>query len=148
MKYCFAAQHHTATPRHTFRNLQLSLLARHAECHPDDKVCWINSHSENNLKIDQEQTRYEIISHGMAWLETKLENTHWLSRKHRLHNYSIYISKHACTLCMWLCMKWHDAWLYGVHRTRRDGSSFMWHQSCQRCKYTTSVDIQKRAIKS
>ena len=38
------------------------------------------------------------------------------------------------------------SWLYGVHRTRRDGSSFMWHQPRQRCKYTTSVDIQKRAI--
>ena len=25
----------------------------------------------------------------------------------------------------------------------RDGSSFMWHH----CKYTTSVDIQKRAVK-
>ena len=25
--------------------------------------------------------------------------------------------KHAYTLCMWLCMKWHGAWLYGVHRT-------------------------------
>ena len=37
-------------------------------------------------------------------------------------------AKHACTLRMWLCMKWHSAWLYGVHRTRRDGSSFMWHQ--------------------
>ena len=24
--------------------------------------------------------------------------------------------------------------------------SFMWHQPCQRCKYTTSVDIQKRAM--
>ena len=24
--------------------------------------------------------------------------------------------KHAYTLCMWLCMKWHGAWLYGVHR--------------------------------
>ena len=23
----------------------------------------------------------------------------------------------------------------------RDGSSFLWHQPCQRCKYTTSVDI-------
>ena len=34
-----------------------------------------------------------------------------------------------------------------VHRTRRDGSSFMWHQPCQRCNYTTSVDIQERAIK-
>ena len=57
-------------------------------------------------------------------------------------------AKHAYTLRMWLCMKWHGAWLYGVHRTRLDGSSFMWHQPCQRCKYTTSVDIQKRAIKS
>ena len=37
-------------------------------------------------------------------------------------------AKHACTLRVWLCMKWHDAWLYGVHRTRRDGSSFMWHK--------------------
>ena len=26
-------------------------------------------------------------------------------------------AKHAYTLCMWLCMKWHDAWLDGVHRT-------------------------------
>ena len=51
-------------------------------------------------------------------------------------------AKHAYTLRMWLCMKWlHGAWLYGVHRTRRDGSSFLWHQPCQRCKYTTSVDI-------
>ena len=51
-------------------------------------------------------------------------------------------AKHAYTLRMWLCMKWHGAWLYGVHRTRRDASSLMWHQPCQRCKYTTSVDIQ------
>ena len=57
-------------------------------------------------------------------------------------------AKHACTLRMWLCVKWHGAWLYGVHRTRRDGSSFMWYQPCQRYKYTTSVDTQKRAIKT
>ena len=56
-------------------------------------------------------------------------------------------AKHAYTLRMWLCMKWHGAWLYGVHRTHRNGSSFLWHQPCQRCKYTTSVDIQKSAIK-
>ena len=43
-------------------------------------------------------------------------------------------AKHAYTLHMWLCMKWHGAWLYGVHKTRRDGSSFMWHQPCQSCK--------------
>ena len=51
---------------------------------------------------------------------------------------------HAYTLCMWLCMKWHGAWWYGVHRTRWDGSSFLWHQPCQRWKYTTSVDIQQQ----
>ena len=33
----------------------------------------------------------------------------------------------------------------GVHRTCRDGSSFMLHQPCQRCKYTILVDIEKRA---
>ena len=32
-------------------------------------------------------------------------------------------AKHACTLGMWLCIKLHGAWLYGVHRTRRDGNS-------------------------
>ena len=26
-------------------------------------------------------------------------------------------AKHTYTLCMWLCIKWHGAWLYGVHRT-------------------------------
>ena len=26
-------------------------------------------------------------------------------------------AKHAYTLRMWLCMKRHGAWLYGVHRT-------------------------------
>ena len=36
-------------------------------------------------------------------------------------------AKHTYTLRVWLFMKWHGEWLYGVHRTRRDGSSFMWH---------------------
>ena len=26
-------------------------------------------------------------------------------------------AKHTYTLRIWLCMKWHGAWLYGVHRT-------------------------------
>ena len=51
-------------------------------------------------------------------------------------------AKQACTLWVWLCVKWHDAWLYGVHRTRWDGISFMWHQPCQHC------NIQKHAIRS
>ena len=53
------------------------------------------------------------------------------------------------TLRMWLCMKWHGAWLYGVHRTCRDSSSFMWHQPCQQFKYTSSEDLfLKRSIKN
>ena len=56
-------------------------------------------------------------------------------------------AKHAYNLHMWLCMKWHGAWLYGVHRTRRDGSRFLWHQPCQHCKYTTSMDIKKKKKK-
>ena len=46
----------------------------------------------------------------------------------------------------------HDACLYSVHRTRRDGSSFMWHQQCNN-QIAVSVHHcggygQKRAIKS
>ena len=37
-------------------------------------------------------------------------------------------ANHACTLRMWLCMKWYGAWLYGVHRKGRNGCSLMWHQ--------------------
>ena len=47
-------------------------------------------------------------------------------------------AKHACTISMWLCKKWHGAWLYGVHRTCRDSNSFMWHQPCQCCKYIST----------
>ena len=43
-------------------------------------------------------------------------------------------AKHAYTLHMWLCMKQHGAWLYGVHKMHWDHSSFMWHQPYQRCK--------------
>ena len=56
------------------------------------------------------------------------------------------IYQYACILRMWLCISDTVHVLYGVHRTRRDGSSFMWHQPCQSCKYTTYEDIQKRPI--
>ena len=58
-------------------------------------------------------------------------------------------AKHAYTLRMWLCMKWHGAWLYGVHRTCAETAavSYGTMQPCQRCKYTTSVDIQKTRYK-
>ena len=46
---------------------------------------------------------------------------------------------------------WHGAWLCGVQRTRRDGSSFKWHQSCN--NYATLYvynfgEYSKRAIKA
>ena len=56
--------------------------------------------------------------------------------------------KHACTLRVWLCMKWHGAWLYDIHRTRRDGRGFMRYQPCYRCKYATSVDIYEKKRRS
>ena len=56
-------------------------------------------------------------------------------------------AKHAYTLRMWLCMKWHGAWLYGVHRMRRDGSSFRWHQLCQCLSTPLWWIFKKRAIK-
>ena len=46
---------------------------------------------------------------------------HWVARK-RSRSFCEkcrwqVTAKHAYTLRMWLCMKWHGAWLYGVHRT-------------------------------
>ena len=38
-------------------------------------------------------------------------------------------------------------WLYGVHRTPRDSSSFTWHQPCRRYKYITPADIKKTCYK-
>ena len=48
-----------------------------------------------------------------------------------------YVALHEVT---WSMVVWC------TQNLRRDGCSFMWHQPRQRCKYTTSVDIQKRAI--
>ena len=45
------------------------------------------------------------------------------------------VKRHA-----WLCMKWHCAWLYGVHRMRQDSSSFMWHQQTHYKKLVISVE--------
>ena len=50
-----------------------------------------------------------------------------------------YVALHDMTRC---------TVVWCTHNLRRDGSSFRWHHPCQRCKSTTWVDIQKRAIKS
>ena len=55
-------------------------------------------------------------------------------------------AKHAYTLRMWLCMKRHGAWLYGVHRTCAETAAVSCVTS-HASKYTTSVDIQKTRCK-
>ena len=53
-------------------------------------------------------------------------------------------AKHAYTLRVWLCIKWHGTWLYGVHRTCAETAAV----SCGTSKYTTSGDIQKTRYKA
>ena len=55
-------------------------------------------------------------------------------------------AKHAYTLRMWLCMKWHGAWLYGVLRTRRDCLSLT-ADSCG-TSYASAVSTPLRWILS
>ena len=50
----------------------------------------------------------------------------------------MYVVLHEVTCCM-------VVWC--TQNLCRDRSSFMWHQPCQHCKYTTSVDIKKHAMK-
>ena len=53
-------------------------------------------------------------------------------------------AEHTSTLHVWLWMKWHSAWCtQNVPRQQQ----FHVAPAMQRCKYTTSVDIQNRAIK-
>ena len=50
---------------------------------------------------------------------------------------------------MWLSMKWHGAWLYGVHRTcaKMAAVSCGTSHAGAECKYITSVDILKKKKK-
>ena len=49
-----------------------------------------------------------------------------------------YVALHEVTWCM-------VVWC--TQNLLRDGCSLMWNQPCQRCKYTTSVDIEKTRYK-
>ena len=51
------------------------------------------------------------------------------------HAHITYVALHEVTRSM---VVWRTQDL------RRDGSSFMWHQPCQCCKYTTAVDKKKK----
>ena len=58
-------------------------------------------------------------------------------------------AKHACTLRMWLCMKWHGAWLYGVCRTCAETAAVSCGTSHASAVSTSLRWIfKKRAIKS
>ena len=58
-------------------------------------------------------------------------------------------AKHAYTLSMWLCMKWHGAWLYGVHRTCAETAAVSCGTSHASAVSTPLRWIfKKRAIKS
>ena len=57
--------------------------------------------------------------------------------------------KHAYTLRMWLCMKWHGAWLYGVHKTCAETAAVSCGTSHASAVSTPLRWIfKKRAIKS
>ena len=56
------------------------------------------------------------------------------------HAYTVkYVALHEVT---WSMVVW------GTQDLCQDSCSFMWHQPCQCCKYTTSVDIQKTYYKA
>ena len=48
----------------------------------------------------------------------------------------MYVALYEVTWCMVV---------WGTQNLRRDSCSFMYDQPCQRCKYTTSVDIKNKA---
>ena len=52
-------------------------------------------------------------------------------------------AKHAYTLRMWLCMKWHRSWLYGVRRTCAETAAV----SCGTSHASAGYKKKKRAIK-
>ena len=68
-----------------------------------------------------------------------------LNQMHRqqlnAHTPYTYVALHEVTRCM---VVWCTQ---NAPRLTLCGSRFLWHQPCKRFKYTTSVDIQKRAIK-
>ena len=53
-------------------------------------------------------------------------------------------AKHAYTLRMWLYIVTWCMVIWCTLNMRWDGSCLMCHQPCERCKYTTSVDIKKK----
>ena len=55
-------------------------------------------------------------------------------------------AKHAYTLRLWLCVKWHGAWLYGVHRTCAETAAVSCVTSHASAVSTPPVDIKKQKM--
>ena len=55
-------------------------------------------------------------------------------------------AKHAYTLRMWLCMKWHGAWLYGVHRTCAETAAVSCGTGYASAVYATPTHLSLRWI--
>ena len=86
---------------------------------PDSKCCDRRQVLKNWIKIMCIKINSYTQSLSSPALPVK-KHTGNVAREHRCsQRYSAksVTAKHAYTLCMWLCMKWHGAWLYGVHRT-------------------------------
>ena len=60
-------------------------------------------------------------------------------------SYSVYTALFVF-VCLFVCL-FVFAGMPFISVDRPDGSSFLWHQPCQRCNYTTSVDTQKTRYK-
>ena len=58
------------------------------------------------------------------------------------HAYTLHMALHEVTWCM---VVWCTQ---NAQRLNLSCSRFLWHQPCQHCKYTTSVDIQNRTTKT
>ena len=89
-------------------------------------------------------TNYHSIKHDHYSVNIQL--LYWPAESwvdHRLSMHWLWLDLSFCQKCRWqlvtakhACIPYVcDFALYGVHRTRRHGSGFTWHQPCQRCKY-------------
>ena len=121
---------HSSLYLHTFCNISHSSLYLHTSCNISHSSLYL--HTSYNLCVI---SFFGIRSTPVLPQEHVKDPGQSVCQKCRWQ----VTAKHACTLRVWLCMKWHGAWLYTERA--EDGSSFMWHQPCQRCKYTASEDI-------
>ena len=108
-------------------NCQTGLMWAQTVCHGDSSVVraldsWLKGRGFESLLKRQEnfllQGRLSVLTLISVTVPTCVtvatrKRSRSFCQKCRLQ----VTAKHAYTLRLWLCMKWHGAWLYGVHRT-------------------------------